>query len=165
MRREHTTEKNEPRDSEVTGAEVIAYLATLSQPASIRRIAHGMELKHRGRRFLPRVLQQLKRSGDIEEIYGGRFRLAEQKSASHPTSRRTARAVETAAKSSGAAAPKRARDPNLIAGRIVAHRDGYGFVVPDEPIPRVDGPPRWLALRSLRTKTSYCSKPGLFTST
>jgi len=35
--------------------------------------------------------------------------------------------------------PARARDPNLIAGRIVAHRDGYGFLVPDHPIPRVDG--------------------------
>src|SRR6202041_2358832 len=38
-----------------------------------------------------------------------------------------------------AAAPKRARDPNLISGRILAHRDGYGFLVPDHPIPRVDG--------------------------
>ena len=29
--------------------------------------------------------------------------------------------------------------PDLISGRLVAHRDGYGFVVPDKPIPRVDG--------------------------
>src|SRR5271170_548790 len=147
MRRQHTTEKKEPHEPNVTGAEVVAYLATLSQPMSIRRIAHGMELNHRGRRFLPRVLQQLKRRGDIEEIYGGRFRLAEQKSEPSPASRRAARAAEAAAKSPDAsapapatpAAPKRARDPNLIAGRIVAHRDGYGFLVPDHPIPRVDG--------------------------
>src|SRR5271154_1331087 len=146
MRREPTTEKKEPQEPDVTGAEVIAYLATLSQPASIRRIAHGMELKHRGRRFLPRVLQQLKRRGDIEEIYGGRFRLPEHKGAPPtPASRRASRAVETPAAPAGAptpppaAAPKRARDPNLIAGRIVAHRDGYGFLVPDHPIPRVDG--------------------------
>ena len=147
MRRQHTTEKKEAHEPNVTGAEVVAYLATLSQPMSIRRIAHGMDLNHRGRRYLPRVLQQLKRRGDIEEIYGGRFRLAEQKSEPSPASRRAARAAETAAKSSDApapastpsAAPKRARDPNLIAGRIVAHRDGYGFLVPDHPIPRVDG--------------------------
>src|SRR5271169_660351 len=145
MRRQHTTEKKEPREPNVTGAEVIAYLATLSQPMSIRRIAHGMELNHRGRRFLPRVLQQLKRRGDIEEIYGGRFRLAEQKTEPSPASRRAARAAETAAQSPDTSAPapptapKRARDPNLIAGRIVAHRDGYGFLVPDHPIPRVDG--------------------------
>ena len=143
MRRQHTTEETEPREPEVTAGEVIAYLATLPHPASIRQIAHGMELKHSGRRFLPRVIQQLKRRGDIEETYGGRFRLAEQKSAPKPASRRAARAAETTAASSGAPAagspPKRARDPNLIAGRIVAHRDGYGFVVPDHPIPRVDG--------------------------
>jgi ribonuclease R len=144
MRREHTTEDKEPREPDVTGAEVIAYLATLAQPASVRRIAHGMELKHRGRRFLPRVLQQLKRSGDIEEIYGGRYRLAEpQNSAPSPASRRAARAAGAASRAepapAPAAAPKRARDPNLISGRIVAHRDGYGFLVPDHPIPRVDG--------------------------
>ena len=34
---------------------------------------------------------------------------------------------------------KRPPDPALIAGRLVAHRDGYGFVVPDRPIPNVDG--------------------------
>src|SRR5271154_6887370 len=148
MRRQHTIEEKEPRDSDVKAGEVLAYLATLPQAASIRQIAHGMELRHRGRRFLPRVLQQLKRRGDVEEIYGGRFRLAERKSApGTPTSRRAARAAETAAKSPDASAPapappsapKRARDPNLIAGRIVAHRDGYGFLVPDHPIPRVDG--------------------------
>ena len=148
MRRQHTTEEKEPRDPEVRAGEVLAYLATLSQAARIRQIAHGMELRHRGRRFLPRVLQQLKRRGDVEEIYGGRFRLAEQKGApGTPTSRRAARAAETPAPSAGAppaapaaeSGPKRARDPNLIAGRIVAHRDGYGFLVPEHPIPRVDG--------------------------
>ncbi len=148
MRRQHTIEEKEQRDPEVRAGEVLAYLATLPQAASIRQIAHGMELRHRGRRFLPRVLQQLKRRGDVEEIYGGRFRLAEQKTApGTPTSRRAARLAETAAPSGGAppaapaaeSGPKRARDPNLIAGRIVAHRDGYGFLVPEHPIPRVDG--------------------------
>ena len=54
---------------------VLGYLATLSQPASIREIAHGMELKHHGRRFLPRVLHRLKKSGDIEETRG-RYKLS-----------------------------------------------------------------------------------------
>jgi ribonuclease R len=39
----------------------------------------------------------------------------------------------------GEAASKRAGDPNFVSGRIVAHRDGYGFLVPDSPIPRVEG--------------------------
>src|SRR5713226_5676499 len=69
--------------AEVTPEQVTAHLATLAQPASIRQIAHGMDLKHRGRRYLPRVIQQLKRRGDIEEIHGGRYRLAGAKHTQH----------------------------------------------------------------------------------
>ena len=73
----HSFDDREPLPApEVTPEQVLAHLSTLTQPASIRQIAHGMDLKHRGRRYLPRVIQQLKRSGDIEEIHGGRYRLA-----------------------------------------------------------------------------------------
>src|ERR1700722_16253462 len=76
---------DEPREAtiadEVTPELVLAHLATLSQPASIRHIAHGMGLKHRGRRFLPRVLQKLKKHGEVEETQGGKFRLAGTKNA------------------------------------------------------------------------------------
>jgi ribonuclease R len=136
MRRRHTIEPREPRQPEVSRDQVIAHLATLSQPASIREIAHGMDLKHRGRRFLPRVIQQLKKRGEIEEIHGGRYRLTGQKA--FPTA-----PPMPAAEHKPAGAPpahrERARDPNLVSGRIVAHRDGYGFLVPDEPMPRVEG--------------------------
>ena len=144
MRRQHTIEEKEAHTPEVTSEQVTAYLATTQQPSTIRQIAHGMDLKHRGRRFLPRVIKQLKRRGDIEEIHGGRYRLAGQKNGPAPAARRAV--VPASAKTPAsppsrqiAAAPKRARDPNLVAGRIVAHRDGYGFVVPDAPIPRVEG--------------------------
>jgi len=137
MRRQHTIEQKEPRPGEVTREQVVAHLATLSQPASIRQIAHGMDLKHHGRRFLPRVIQQLKRKGEIEEIHGGRYRLAGQKSAPSATPQRAAAASGSA--THAAAAPQRGRDPNLVSGRIVAHRDGYGFLVPDAPMPRVEG--------------------------
>jgi ribonuclease R len=138
MRRRHTIEPREPRAPEVGRGQVLAYLAKLSRPANIREIAHGMDLRHRGRRFLPRVIQQLKKKGEIEETSGGRYRLAGQKTvpASAP---RNGTAAETATSTRAAVSPKRGRDPNLVSGRIVAHRDGYGFVVPDEPIPRVDG--------------------------
>lgn len=144
MRRQHTIEEKEPRPPEVTGEQVTAYLASAQQPSTIRQIAQGMDLKHRGRRFLPRVIKQLKRRGDIEEIRGGRYRLAGDKNGPAPAVRRAvvpASTKVTASPSSReiAAAPKRARDPNLVAGRIVTHRDGYGFVVPDAPIARVEG--------------------------
>ena len=145
MRRQHTIEEKEARPPEVTPEEVTAYLATTEQPSTVRQIAHGMDLKHRGRRFLPRVIKQLKRQGDIEEIRGGRYRLAGEKNGPAPASRRplapASAKTQTAPSSKQIAVepPKRARDPNLVAGRIVTHRDGYGFVVPDAPIARVEG--------------------------
>src|ERR1700675_3439880 len=137
----HSHDSREPLPApEVTPEQVIAHFATLTHPASIRQIAHGMDLKHRGRRYLPRVIQQLKRRGDIEEIHGGRFRLAGSKHAQSPGPARAA-AAEARKKTEPAqsAAPKHGRDPNLVSGRLVARRDGYGFVVPDAPMPRVDG--------------------------
>src|SRR6185437_3135684 len=143
MRRQHTIEEKEARPPEVAPEQVTAYLATAQQAATIRQIAHGMDLKHRGRRFLPRVIQQLKRRGDVEEIRGGRYRLTGQKNGPARAARRAdahAQAtVASPARTISEQTPKRARDPNLVAGRIVTHRDGYGFVVPDAPIPRVDG--------------------------
>ena len=121
----------------MTREEVIAHIGSLSKAASIREIAHGMALKHTGRRFLPRVLQQLKKAGQIEELHGGRYRIAGAKHVQAGTS-------ETRPKKAGRASSetpsfKRSRDSNLISGRLVAHRDGYGFVVPDEPMPKVQG--------------------------
>jgi len=169
---------DEPREAtiadEVTPELVLAHLATLSQPASIRHIAHGMGLKHRGRRYLPRVLQKLKKHGEVEETQGGRFRLAGTKHAKKEAAGQAAAAkrVSTAdAATAGASSEQktpsagvgddenpaaggalraasaaksniasgRGRDPNLVSGRIVAHRDGYAFLVPDSPMPRVEG--------------------------
>src|SRR5262249_50409626 len=137
MRRKHTIENKEPSPPELTREEVISYLNTLAEPASIRQIAHGMELKHRGRRYLPRIIQQLKRSGEIEEVRGGRYRLTDTKHAMTATANRIAKSTLGQEEISHKLKP--ARDPNLISGRLVAHRDGYGFVVPDKPIPRVEG--------------------------
>src|ERR1700734_471771 len=138
----HSDEPREPTISDdVTPELVLAYLATLSQPSSVRHIAHGMGLKHHGRRFLPRVLNKLKKRGDVEEIHGGRFQLAGAKQAKQEASGRAAAAKRSAevvrsgegkppesvkgTASQAAVAANRGRDPNLISGRIVAHRDGY----------------------------------------
>src|ERR1700721_974437 len=89
----HSDEPREPTISDdVTPELVLAYLATLSQPSSVRHIAHGMGLKHHGRRLLPRVLQKLKKRGDVEEIQGGRFQLAGPKKARNEVSGRAAAA-------------------------------------------------------------------------
>ena len=152
-----------PLEIAVVPEEVVAYLATLSQPASIREIAHGMNFNHRGRRYLPRVLNKLVKKQEVEEVKGGRYRIAGAKQAqsdkaaraAKKSRERSAEAKATAAAVAGTPPsepsrgaqpepqrhqkPERGRDPNLISGRLIAHRDGYGFVVPDTPIPRVDG--------------------------
>src|SRR6202041_3350503 len=171
---------DEPREAtiadEVTPELVLAHLATLSQPASTRHIAHGMGLKHRGRRYLPRVLQKLKKHGEVEETQRGRFRLAGTKHAKKEAAGQAAAAKRVRAANVAAASASlehetpsadagavggghaaagdatraastaksnvtsgRGRDPNLVSGRIVAHRDGYAFLVPDSPMPRVEG--------------------------
>ncbi len=154
----NTNPDREHHRGEIEPGEVLAYLATLSEPNSLREIAHGMGMKHHGRRFLPRIIRQLAKRGEIEEMYGGRYRLAGSKNvtpgkpSSHagarpkkqqtpPEMKQTAAPVgESAAPNrSVKSAPKPNHDPSLISGRLVAHRDGYGFVVPDKPIPRVDG--------------------------
>ena len=139
--------EKEPHPSHVTEEQVISYLSSMSQPESIRQIAHGMELQHHGRRFLPRIIQYLKSRGDVEEIRGGKYRLAESgQSSRSATKGKKSAATENqkhadagSESAGGAGAARRSPDPNLIAGRIVAHRDGYGFLVPDKPIPRVEG--------------------------
>jgi ribonuclease R len=157
-RRHSPDPREESRPVEVTPEQVVTHLATLSQPASIRQIAHAMDLKHRGRRYLPRVIEQLKLRGEIEEIHGGRYRLAGAKHTqrnpparslaprartwqekSPPTQARSEHAPAATSGPAPEAAAKQGRDLNLISGRIVAHRDGYGFLVPDTAIPRVNG--------------------------
>src|SRR5580704_7742625 len=69
----------EPNPNHVTEEQVTAYLSSIARPESVRQIAHGMELRHHGRRFLPRIIQHLKSRGDIEEIRGGQYQLAETK--------------------------------------------------------------------------------------
>jgi len=121
----------------VTPEELLAHLSSLAKPASIREIAHGMELKHSGRRYLPRVIKKLLKRKEIEEIHGGRYRLAGAK----PSGEASKPAAESGAKSRDTNEEKqtRNRDRNLIEGRFVAHREGYGFLVPASPVPGVDG--------------------------
>jgi len=154
MKRRFANPRKDPHPGEIAPGQVTAHLATLSHPASIREIAHGMDLKHHGRRFLPRIIQQLKRRGEIEEIHGGRYRLAGAKHAPRATTaangaegrgfnpavkRTPPSGVLTPEAKQSATAQRQSHDPNLFSGRVVAHRDGYGFVVPDDPAPKMEG--------------------------
>ncbi|HVB88531.1 MAG TPA: VacB/RNase II family 3'-5' exoribonuclease [Candidatus Dormibacteraeota bacterium] len=155
MKRKHASRQQQPpHPEEVTREQVVAHLETLTQPASIRQIAHGMGLRHYGRRFLPRVIDKLLRAGEIEETHGGQYRLTGRKQPTRAAKPQQHEATHGSAKNAGAPdasdapepaasphefAARRGRDPNLVSGRIVAHRDGYAFLVADQRIPGMEG--------------------------
>jgi ribonuclease R len=116
------------RHEEVSEQDVLHFLSRAAKPTSVREIADELELRHRGRRDLHIIMEKLKRKGDIVEAERGRYALPGRKpkaAAAKPAA--TPRRIETP------------RDVNLITGRVVAHRDGYGFVVPDRPVPGMEG--------------------------
>jgi ribonuclease R len=143
--------------------DVTAHLGAVTRAASLREMAHALGLRHAGRRTLKKIIAKLLRRHEIEEVQNGRYMLAgkkglgardqgsgkDKKKEEWKGDRGTElqREKATTRKESGGkenhAGPKAgatgARDPNVITGRIVTHRDGYGFVLPDEPVPGMEG--------------------------
>src|SRR5437879_8195982 len=122
------------RLDELTDQEVIAHLARAREPASLREIAHALELRHHGRRALQKIVSRLKRKGEIEEVHSGRFRLPGKKAAPSEARRKGHATGLPKPGTSPSTAPiprhretrQELHDPNLLTGRLVAHRDGYG---------------------------------------
>lgn len=132
----HSDQDRPPaRPEEIDEAGLLAYLSTADCPQSIREIASGLKLRHWGRRALPKLLSRLKRSDQVDESHG-RFRLTGQR----PDRKSPPAHAQVSAPAQSTREPhRRHQDPNQITGRLVAHRDGYGFVVPDQPIPSMEG--------------------------
>src|SRR5665213_1568962 len=133
----------------LTDDDILGYLNRSSKPVSLRQIASALGLRHAGRRALAKTVTRLKRRKLIEEVRAGCYRLAgakneageerhrKRESASKlGVSARTGGPLENGHPKSGHEA---SRDPNLVTGRLVAHHDGYGFVVPETPRPDLDG--------------------------
>src|SRR5437899_1064017 len=120
------------RLDELTDQEVIAHLARAREPASLREIAHALELRHHGRRALQKIVSRLKRKGEIEEVHSGRFRLAGKKAApsearrkGHATAHpKPATSPSTAPIPRHRETPQELHDPNLLTGPLLAHRRG-----------------------------------------
>src|SRR5579863_1536881 len=119
------------RNDVLTEDDVLNYLGKAREPASVREIAAGLSLRHAARRALGSMLSRLKRRRLVEELRGGQYRLA--------GARPEPGAATKPAATTGPQAKPAKRDPNLLTGRLVAHRDGYGFVVPDSPRTDLDG--------------------------
>jgi len=122
-----------PRPSHLSPDNILRFLQITSQPASASEITQGLHLKKADTRPLFKILAKLKKRHAIEELPGGRYRL--------PSRKQGREAAGQQPRSSQAPQTQRPASANLdeLKGRLVLHHDGYGFVVPDAPVPQLDG--------------------------
>jgi ribonuclease R len=134
------------RASDLSPENLLRFLQVKTEPASANDIARGLHLGKSDRRPLFKILTKLKKRNAIEELPGGRYRLAKRNAAKDAQESAPANPQakgqppgdpRSDATQSKAAANPLARDE--IKGRLVLHHDGYGFVVPSTPIPQLDG--------------------------
>jgi ribonuclease R len=103
-------------------------------------------MRRTDRHALHKMLGTLKKRRAIEELPGGRYRLAGRReerggdgqpargaARSSPSATGTANERATTARDGGGIATR-----NEIKGRLVLHHDGYGFVVPNPPVEWLD---------------------------
>jgi exoribonuclease R len=131
---------DEPR-APLTEADVLAHLSRSRRPQTLRQIAAALDLRHSGRRALVKLARKMKKRGEIHEYPNGHVGLPKEKQGAE-----YARPPQKDAPHSRAAQPHRQIAPttvrpelNQLTGRVVAHRDGYGFVVPDTPRKDLEG--------------------------
>jgi ribonuclease R len=135
-----------PRPAQLSSDNLLRFLQVRKGPASTEEIAAALHMRRADRHALYQVLGKLKKRGLIEEVPGGRYRLAGRKveqggegQGAHERSQQAGKASVPAERRNarpGSGATVVARDQ--IEGRLVLHHDGYGFVVPDAPVPGLD---------------------------
>jgi len=148
-----------PRPTSLSPDNILRFLQVTRDAASTNEIGAALHVGKAERKALFSLLVKLKKKGLIEELPGGRYRLAGRKGAGEAAEKAArstghdAGAAGSSADGGGGAgsagsgstgnvrragdAPPMARDE--VRGRLVLHHDGYGFVVPDVPMPQLDG--------------------------
>ena len=122
-----------PRPSHLSPDNILRFLQIRSEPASTNEIAQGLNLKKADTRPLFKMLAKLKKRHAIEELPGGRYRLPGRKPDREAADQQP-RPDQTQQIQRSALAHH-----DEVKGRLVLHHDGYGFVVPDSPMPQLDG--------------------------
>jgi ribonuclease R len=122
-----------PHASQLSPDNILRFLQVRSEPASAREISEGLHLKKSDNRPLFKMLSKLKKRRAIEELPGGRYRLPSRKADGKEPGQKLPQDAR------GARQPSALGDRDEVKGRLVLHHDGYGFVVPDAPMPHLDG--------------------------
>ena len=125
----------------VNEADVLTHLARSRQPQSLREIAAALDLRHSARRALVKLARKMKQRGQIHEYPNGRVGLPKEKQGApfvQPAQVKKFSQRDDTGPRAESRSPARP-EANQLTGRLVAHRDGYGFVVPDTPRKDIEG--------------------------
>src|SRR5215831_13157574 len=113
---------------------ILRFLQLKGAPASTNEIAKGLQLKKADTRPLHKMLAKLKKRRAIEELPGGRYRLHGRKSERESREQQSPHPPALPQHPQPSFASR-----DELKGRLILHPDGYGFVVPDTPVPQLDG--------------------------
>src|SRR5215472_11395388 len=114
-----------PRSSSLSSDNILRFLQFRQGSASADDIGRGLDLPKNERKALCKMLSKLKKRNLIVEVAQGKYRWKPKKEAPQEGQKRE---------------QEQPRKPTSgISGRLALHQDGYGFVIPDEPIPNIEG--------------------------
>ena len=110
---------------------LLRFLQLNREGVTLPELQRGLKLRKNDQRPLSRILSNLKKRKAIIELSDGRFVLSSAPSGAHQnTGPHQNAGVRRPEQTSGGR--------NLLSGRLILHQDGYGFVVPDKPMPQLD---------------------------
>jgi ribonuclease R len=133
------------RPSSLSPDNILRFLQVTKDAASANEIAAALHVGKSERKPLFKQLVKLKKRGAIEEVSEGRYRLMKRREKEETGARAGGSGGSgSAEKGSTGNIRREAEDAWAVArdevrGRLVLHHDGYGFVVPDVPMPQLDG--------------------------
>ncbi len=117
------------RPSPLSTDNILRFLQLRTKSLSLEEIARELHIKKDHRRPLLQMLLRLKKRNLVDEPVKGQFVLRRKNQQEHPGPEKTPEMP----------AQNKPMGRDEIRGRLVLHHDGYGFVVPDKPIPNLDG--------------------------
>ena len=112
-------------NSSLSPDNILRFLQVRQDSASPVEIAQGLRLSKSERKALFKMLSKLKKRDLIVEVASGKYRLKSKNQAPEGQKREQSQ-------------PKKPSGGG-VSGRLVLHQDGYGFVIPDEPLPNIEG--------------------------
>lgn len=119
------------RPSPLSVDNIVRFLQLRDEEVSFSELQRGLGLRKSDRHSLARMLANLKKRKAIVELTDGQFAIASK-------SRTTEKSGDTARAASISRSTSVSGDRNSFSGRLILHQDGYGFVVPDKPMPQLD---------------------------